>query len=194
MAYKIYQDAPAEDSELYEEYCRKHHIYYTRYTDYISINGTIYIKDDAEFVPNEELVPYIKHMGYTKFKTSHITIEFDKKKLRATMHKYADFFPIPGECKWANPKIMHKELTKKIYMRDTDVIYAKIYDLMLSGAQVLMYRPSYIYTSTFLAGPDCGYETDDLEEEKYSGRGTVVVSYWKNEFDLEEDDEDEDDE
>jgi hypothetical protein len=106
------------------------------------------------------------------------------------MHKYADFFPISGENKWANPEIMHKELTKTIYLRGMDVIYAKIYDLMLSGVQVLMYRPSYIYTSTFLVGPDCGYETDDLEEEKYSGRGTVIVSYNKNQFNLEEDDED----
>jgi hypothetical protein len=190
MANLIYKDAPAEDSELYEEYCRKHHIYYTKYSDYISINGTTYIKDDAEFVPNEELVPYIKHMGYTKFKTNYATIKLDKKKLRAVMHKYADFFPISGENKWANPEIMHKELTKTIYLRGMDVIYAKIYDLMLSGVQVLMYRPSYIYTSTFLVGPDCGYETDDLEEEKYSGRGTVIVSYNKNQFNLEEDDED----
>lgn len=152
MAYNsiIHKDAPAEDSELYEEYCKKHHIYYTKYTNYVSTDGTIYIKDNAEFVPNEELIPYIKHMGYTKFKTSHITIKFNKKKLRGIIHKYADFFPIPGESKWANPEIMHKELTKTIYIRGSDEIYAKVYNLMLSGVQVLMYKTElylYLYLS-----------------------------------------------
>ena len=166
---------PHKDSDLYEEYCRKNHIYYTRYTDYVSPDGTIYPKNNAEFVPNEELVSYIKWMGYVKFETDHVSIELDRKKLRATMHKYEI---ITGEHKWYTCK----ELTKTIYLRGPDAIYAKIYSLMTKGILITIFTPSYIYTSSFLVGPECGYDTDDLEEEKYTRNGAISVKYINNKF------------
>lgn len=134
--------------------------YYTKYHDYISPSGTRYKKHDAA-VPHEHLIEYVKCMNYQKFEGRNVVIELDKERKCAKITRYREKYV----------------KASKHYLDDEAAFYDEIYALLRSGQPVTCYRPSYMYTSDFLCGNDCGYRSEDLEDEKYSGHGVEEISY-----------------
>jgi len=157
-------DEDDEDDSSSEGPCNGR--YYTKYYDYISPSGKRYKKHDAA-VPHKHLIEYVKCMNYQKFEGKHVVIELDKERKSAKITRY------------------RKKYVKmsKHYLDDETIFYDKIYTLLCSAqpdnakTSVTCYRPSYMYTSDFLIGNECCYESEDLEDEKYSGPGVEEISY-----------------
>ena len=137
--------------------------YYFLYESYISPTGERYLKNNAT-VPNELLVPYIKHMNYLKFEMTDCTIELFDKKKTAKIKKY---FP-------------HKNKTSTWKVPIDETLYKRIYSLIKRPEvrRVACFRPSYIYSSKFTVGSDCGYDSDALEDLKFSEAGCLKVTFY----------------
>jgi hypothetical protein len=128
-------------------------IYYKLYPDYIDSIGNIYKKDNAT-VPDELLISYIDHMGYSKFIGDNFEIIYSKDKL--CLMKHSDCY------------IINNNLPK---------IAKKLIKMLKKG--VVCHRPSFIYTTPRdkLIGNDKSLDETTLKEFEYIGPGHREVYY-----------------
>jgi hypothetical protein len=129
--------------------------YYTRYK-----YGDKYPKDNA-IVPDDLLMDYVHHMGYTNFSTDKIELEISRDTQRADYIEYDH----------------HREPIVIYKLRGKDIIQSKIYEILKTASCdniVKCKRPGYIYTARSRYG---SFSYDDLEELKYSGCGQDYIKY-----------------
>jgi hypothetical protein len=128
-------------------------IYYRLYPDYIDSIGNIYKKDNAT-VPDELLISYIDHMGYSKFVGDNFEIIYSKDKL--CLMKHSDSY------------IINNNLPK---------IAKKLIKMLKKGA--ICHRPSFIYTTPRdkLIETDKSLDENTLKKFEYIGPGHREVYY-----------------
>ena len=103
-------------------------------------------------------------MKYLKFEMLDCTIELFNKKKTAKIKKYK----------------LHKNKTSTWKVPINQELYERIYSLIKRPGvgYVACYRPSYIYMSKFTIGSDCGYDSDTLEDLKFSEAGYLEVTFF----------------
>jgi hypothetical protein len=102
-------------------------------------------------------------MNYQKFEYKYIVIELDKYCKNAKITRYRKGW---------------KKISKH-YIDNAEVFYSEIYTLLLSASNlkhVKCYRPSYLYTAESIHCSDY-IDEESMEEIKYTGAGSVEVSY-----------------
>ena len=131
--------------------------YYQYYSSYVSPDGRKYKKDDAT-VPDELLIKYINHMGYSKFTGDNFVFKY-----------------YSGYAKIKEYNIGKYRGTRKYTMHNDKEIEEKLLE-MINKDGCICHRPSFIYTSDHLIGNDCSF-SDELEDEEYSDLGSCEVQY-----------------
>jgi hypothetical protein len=149
-----YNDDADEDTDsVYYEY--------VSYESYISPAGKRYKKHEAT-VPDELLIPYIEAMDYKKFEMPDCVIELDDWSAKFKRYR------------------THEITKKKISLSESnDRVYKKILRLIKRPEvdNVVCRRPSYIYTSGHKIGNDCCYDSDDMENVKFTETGAREVHF-----------------
>ena len=151
------EESEAEESDEDYEASLKCSTYYQYYSSYVSPDGRKYRKDEST-VPDELLIKYIDHMGYTKFTGGDFEFKY-----------------YSGYAKVKEYNIGKYQETRKYTMHDDKEIEEKLLE-MINKDGCICHRPSFIYTFDRLIGNDCSF-SDDLEDEEYSGLGSREVQY-----------------
>ena len=117
-----YEEAEETDEER-EKDLKRNSIYYQYYSSYTSPDGRKYKKDDST-VPDELLIKYIDHMGYTKFTSDDFEFKY-----------------YSGYAKIKEYNIGKYRDTRKYTMHDDKEIEEKLLE-MINRNGCICYRPS----------------------------------------------------